>query len=259
MKTKLYFLMATVLLVWGQIKAQTLAVREVGGWFESGYVTWNLVEGASSYQVSYRISGGEYHIIDGELVRNYGTYGRADIVGLKAGEYQFKVIPLDAEGNPMEGETAETEMVNVRAHDRSGFAHLNHSGVGAYNDNGTLKSGAKVLYITRETAKTVTCDIVTNSKGTAQTFTGLQTIIDAKQKGYDLTPLAIRIIGTIEAADMDKFSSSAEGLQIKGKSAHAEMNITLEGVGRTFNIHQKADAQITLPSFESKEAVRCKM
>ena len=36
MKTKLYFLIATVLLVWGQIKAQTLAVREVGGWFESG-------------------------------------------------------------------------------------------------------------------------------------------------------------------------------------------------------------------------------
>ena len=236
MKTRLYVLMATVLLAWGQIKAQTLSIREVRGWFESGYVTWNLVEGASSYQVSYRISGDEYHIIDGELVRNYGTYGRADIVGLKAGEYQFKVTALDAEGNPMDGETAETEMVNVRAHDRSGFAHLNHSGVGAYNDDGTLKNGAKVLYITRETAKTVTCDIVTNSKGTAQTFTGLQTIIDAKQKGYDQTPLAIRIIGTIEAADMDKFSSSAEGLQIKGKNAAAVLNITLEGIGNDAGI-----------------------
>ena len=50
------------------------------------------------------------------------------------------------------------------------------------------------------------------------------------------TPLAIRIIGTIEAADMDKFSSSAEGLQIKGKSAYAEMNITLEGVGNDATI-----------------------
>ena len=113
MKTRLYVLMATVLLAWGQIKAQTLSIREVGGWFESGYVTWNLVEGASSYQVSYRISGDEYHIIDRELVRNYGTYGRADIVGLKAGEYQFKVTALDAEGNPMDGETCRTTVHGV--------------------------------------------------------------------------------------------------------------------------------------------------
>lgn len=215
---------------------QAITLKEAGGWFESGYVTWNPVEGASSYQVSYCTAEDEYHTIDGELVRNYGTYGRADIVGLKAGEYQFKVTALDAEGNPMEGETAETEMISVRAHDRSGFAHLNHSGVGAYKDDGTLKNGAKVLYITRETAKTVTCDIVIDSKGKAQTFTGIQTIIDAKQKGYDLTPLAIRIIGTIEAADMDKFSSSAEGLQIKGKNAASEMNITLEGIGNDAGI-----------------------
>ncbi len=218
------------------VTMQAITLKEAGGWFESGYVTWNPVEGASSYQVSYCTTEDEYHTIDGELIRNYGTYGRADIVGLKAGEYQFKVTALDAEGNPMEGETAETEMISVRAHDRSGFAHLNHSGVGAYKDDGTLKNGAKVLYITRETAKTVTCDIVTDSKGKAQTFTGIQTIIDAKQKGYDLTPLAIRIIGIIEAADMDKFSSSAEGLQIKGKNAASEMNITLEGIGNDAGI-----------------------
>ena len=40
-----------------------------------------------------------------------------------------------------------------------------------------------------------------------------------------------RIIGCIKASDMDKFSSSAQGLQIKGKRAYSEMNITIEGIG----------------------------
>lgn len=235
MKNKTLSLL-TVLFTLCATTIQAITLKETGGWFESGYITWELVEGASSYQVEYCTVGGEYRVIDGELVRNYGTYGRADIVGLKAGEYQFKVTALDAEGNAIEGEVAESETVSVRAHDRSGFAHFNYSGVGAYKDDGTLKSGAKVLYVTSETAKTVTCDIAVKSNGTAQTFTGLQAIIDAKQKGYDLTPLAIRIIGTIEAADMDKFSSSAEGLQIKGKNTASEMNITLEGIGNDAGI-----------------------
>ena len=126
---------------------------------------------------------------------------------------------------------AESTSFAVKAHDRAGFAHFNYSGVGAYKDDGTLKENAKVLYVTSKTAKTVTCDVVTDSKGKVETFTGLQAIIDARQKGYDTTPLVVRIVGTIEAADMDYFSSSAEGLQIKGKNADSEMNITLEGVG----------------------------
>lgn len=215
------------------MSAMALTVKEMGGWLESGYVTWELVEGAASYRVYCAPAPqGEYTVLDGALVRNYGTYGRADAVGLAAGDYRFKVVALDSEGNPLEGEEAETEPFTAKAHDRAGFAHFNHhTGVGAYNDDGTLKSGAKVLYVSGATAKTVTCDVVTSSKGTAETFTGLQSIIDARQKGYDTTPLAIRLLGTIEAEEMDKFSSSAEGLQIKGKNAHAEMNITLEGIG----------------------------
>ena len=213
-----------------------LTIKNAEGWFESGFVTWEPVESAASYQVFCRATDGAYERLDASLVRNYGTYGRADALGLIAGEYQFKVIAIDAEGNAIEGEETESKTIAVKAHDRSGFAHLNYSGVGAYNDDGTLKKDAKVIYVSGATAKTVTCDVVTDSKGKTQTFTGLQAIIDARQKGYDKTPLAIRIIGTIEAADMDKFSSSAEGLQIKGKSSHSEMNITLEGVGNDATI-----------------------
>lgn len=213
------------------VHAASVTIREYGGWFESGYVIWELVDGASSYQVYCRALGGEYVLLDTPLIRNYGDYGRADALGLSAGEYQFKVMALDAEGKELTNGTVESDVFTVRAHDRAGFAHLNYSGVGAYGDDGRLKDNAKVLYVTSETAKTVTCDVVTKSNGTAQTFIGLQTILDARQKGYDKTPLAIRLIGTIEDSDMDKFSSSSEGLQIKGKNVASEMNITLEGVG----------------------------
>lgn len=215
----------------------SIVIQEVGGWLESAYVTWQPISDAVSYRVYYQRADGEYHLLDAELIRNYGSYGRADVLGITAGEYRFRVVGIDASGAEIASSASESGWATVHAHDRSGFAHLNYSGVGAYTDDGTLKAGAKVLYVTAATAKTVTLDVVKDSKGNAQTFTGLQTIIDARQKGYDKTPLAIRVIGTITDSDMDKFSSSAEGLQIKGRSAHSEMNITLEGVGRDATLY----------------------
>lgn len=226
---KIFTLVASVLV---SMTAWALDIKDAGGWFESGYVTWNLIEDAAGYRVSViDVEAGTEKVLDGALVRSYGTYGRADAVGLRAGSYRFKVTALNAEGEAMENEAAETEVQEVKGHDRAGFAHFNYKGVGAYNDDGTLKTGAKVIYVTAATAKTVTCDLVVDSKGKVQTFTGLQTILDGKQKGYDTTPLAVRVIGTIEAEDMDRFSSSSEGLQLKGKRAESEMNVTIEGVG----------------------------
>ena len=215
----------------------SITINEASGWFESGYITWQPIEGAHTYHVYYSTKEGPYLPLDKELIRNYGHYGRADVLGLKEGDYRFKVVGVDSLGKEIPETATESQYFTAKAHDRGGFAHLSYQGIGAYNDDGTLKEGAKVLYVTSETAKTVSCDVVTNSKGTVQNFTGLQAIIDARQKGYDTTPLAIRIIGTITADDMDKFSSSAEGLQIKGKKAYSEMNITLEGVGNDATIY----------------------
>lgn len=215
----------------------SITINEASGWFESGNITWQPIEQAHTYHVYYSTKEGPYLPLDKELIRNYENYGRADVLGLKEGDYRFKVVGVDSLGKEMPETATESLYFTTKAHDRGGFAHLNFQGIGAYNDDGTLKEGAKVLYVTSETAKTVSCDVVTNSKGTVQKFTGLQAIIDARQKGYDTTPLAIRIIGTITADDMDKFSSSAEGLQIKGKKAYSEMNITLEGVGNDATIY----------------------
>ena len=162
--------------------------------------------GATSYNVY--VKGGqyaEYTRIDRELVRDYGSYGRADILGLKAGEgYEVKVVPVDANGEVANAATTATG-IKVVNYNREGFAHLNYSGVGAYNDDGTLKDGAKVLYVTAKTAKTVSTEVLVDKSKV--TRTGLQDIIDAYQKGTDTTPLAIRIIGKVTREDLDTLSS----------------------------------------------------
>ena len=232
MKTKL--LLLTVLFMSITVSAKVTFI-ETQGWLESAFTEWNLIDGADTYHVYCKEAGGDYFQLDKALVRNYGTHGRADAVGLKAGNYQFKVIPVDAEGAEMTSMISETSSVVVKAHDRGGFAHLNYKGIGGYNDDGTLKSNAKVFYVSAANAKTIKGSVITSSKGEEE-FTGMQAIINAKQKGLDTTPFVFRILGTLEFADMDKLESSDQGLQVKGKNAHSEMNITIEGIGNDANI-----------------------
>ena len=202
--------------------AGVIQITEAKGWQESAYLKWAPFEGASSYNVYV-----DDKKIDAQLVRQYASYYRADVLGLKAGTYSVKVVPVNAEGTEIAGANTASNLV-VKSYNREGFAHFKYDGVGAYNNDGTLKAGAKVLYITAKTAKTVSTTVNT---GKSETVTGLQAIIDAYQKGQDTTPIAFRIIGKVSLSDLDGISSSAEGLQIKGKGAHSVMNMTFEGVG----------------------------
>ena len=89
---------------------------------------------------------------------------------------------MDAAGKEMAGANTVSNLV-VKNYNREGFAHFNFKGIGAYNNDGTLKSDAKVLYITASTAKTVSTEDITGDKNKKQTVTGLQAITDAYQKG----------------------------------------------------------------------------
>ncbi len=202
--------------------AGVIQITEAKGWQESAYLKWAPFEGASSYNVYV-----DDKKIDAQLVRQYKSYYRADVLGLKEGTYSVKVVPVNAEGKEIAGANTASNLV-VKSYNREGFAHFKYAGVGAYNNDGTLKAGAKVLYITAKTAKTVSTTVNT---GKPETITGLQSIIDAYSKGKDTTPIAFRIIGKVNLSDLDHISSSAEGLQIKGKGAHSVMNMTFEGVG----------------------------
>ena len=198
--------------------AGVIQITEAKGWQESAYLKWAPFEGASSYNVYV-----DDKKIDAQLIRQYKSYYRADVLGLKEGTYSVKVVPVNADGAEIAGANTASNLV-VKSYNREGFAHFKYDGVGAYNNDGTLKAGAKVLYITARSAKTVSTTVNT---GKLETITGLQSIIDAYSKGKDKTPIAFRFIGKISLSDLDHTSSSAEGLQIKG----AKMNMTFEGVG----------------------------
>ena len=226
-----------VLLAAVSVKAAPVTIIEQGGWFESGYVTWQKTAGVEYNVYVSPASSDSWTQLDDELVREYPSYGRADALGLKAGSYKFKVVPVkdDAE---ITADAAVSSAVDVKAHDRSGFAHqqAGSEGIGAYNNDGTLKSNARVVYVWADNAKTVSLDVAKNAKGQTVTYTGLQQIIYGYQKGdengsYEKRPLCVRIIGTIKDSDMDAFLSSAEGLQIKGQKDYGPLNITIEGVG----------------------------
>lgn len=210
-----------------------LSVKEQGGWYESCWMEFNGLSSSYSLYNGYVSDNGgaSWTRLDGKLLRSYGSYGRVDALGLKAGNYMLKVVPL-AGGTEVTADAVTSGTLEVRNFNREGFAHKTWTaGVGAYNNDGTLKAGAKVFYVSSKTAKTISTDVVTSDKGAKTTCVGFQSIIAAYEKGQDKTPIAFRIVGTVNASDMDALGSKAEGLQVKGRNADSELNITIEGVG----------------------------
>ena len=206
-----------------------VVITEAKGWLESAYVKFTKLAGISKYHVYVNDNR-----IDAQLVRDYGSYGRADAVGLKAGTYTMKVVPVADDGQEITACAAEAKDISVRAINRDGYAHYNTTaGVGAYNNDGTLKTGARVIYVTKNNAKTITLSMSTGKK--EETRTGIQDIIQAYEKGAETRPLAIRIIGQLKKADMPELGSSAIGLQVKGKGQN--MNLTIEGIGNDATLH----------------------
>lgn len=218
----------------GDIENNGIEITEAKGWLESLYVEWKPFTGADSYNVY--VKGGQYADftkIDDQLVRGYAAYLRADALGLKAGNYIVKVAPVIG-GTEDASKASTASGLDVRNFNRDGYAHNNMTGgVGAYNNDGTLKDGARVIYVTAGNAKTIKLDM--NVGKNSETRTGIQDIIDAYQKGVETRPLAVRIIGLLKTSDMPTLLSSEEGLQIKGKGQ--ELNLTIEGVGRDATIH----------------------
>ena len=86
----------------GEVTENGITITESKGWQESAYAKWNLLSDAKGYNVY--VKGGQYAgytKVDQQLVRNYGSYGRVDVVGLKAGNYSLKVVAVGADGAEM--------------------------------------------------------------------------------------------------------------------------------------------------------------
>ena len=203
----------------------SIEVTLTGYSFETIYCEWTHIDGADSYNVY--CDGTK---VDTELIRNYGTYYRCDVLGLKAGEYTIDIIPVQNGAEITNAKTSfKQETIN---HIREGFAFVNGTSSGAYNDDGTLKSGARILYVTNTNKDTITMNVQISKSG-PEPITGIQNILTALKKGYESKPVCIRFIGNItDPSVLDKGD-----LLIDCGEGKFTGGITLEGVGNdaTFN------------------------
>ena len=216
------------------VHAASGAITEASGWLETAYVKWTPVIGATGYNVyvkSASASDSAYVQLDDELIRKYPSYMRADAVGLKAGDYVMKIVPLN-NGKENTSAAIVSDKLTVNAHDRSGFTFSSNSpvknGVGAYNNDGTLKSNASVLYVTEANKNTVKMKI-----GNTE-YTGVAAITQAIKAKNNCQPVAIRIIGQVTLSGLAcKDVSSAYAIGVKGAA-----NVTFEGIGDDATLYE---------------------
>lgn len=218
MKKLLFFL--AFLIMSFTLQAQSVNITQETGWLESAYIKWEPVENADSYNVYYSGGGLTDKKIDTQLIRSYGSYFRADVLGLAAGVYTIKVAAVT---NGVEGARTASSPINVVAHDRTGFAYRGGRLPGGYNFDGTLKNNAQVIYVTQNTKNTVSLNV---TGATSNPCIGLQNILDGFKKGSDSRPLVVRMIGNIT----DLSNMLAGDIVVENKN-NANGSITIEGVG----------------------------
>lgn len=199
----------------------SVSFTEKAGYNEGAYACWSPVANASGYNVYC-----DNVQLDSMLIRQYSGYFRADAVGLKAGNHTLKVVPVI--GGKEDSSKAAEAAVTVTAHDRSGYGFVGGSSSGAYNDDGTLKSDAVVVYVTDENKDTVTASLNAAGKGEV-VCTGIQNIITAYKKGAEKRPLCVRFIGNItDPANMPKgdlmIDTATAGMTLEGIGCDATMN-----------------------------------
>ena len=175
-------------------------LNDYAAYNEGAYVVFEAssAAAASNSIVSYSTDNINWTNIDSQLIRydNTSKTARADILGLKAGNYTIKVNNTEKEST--------TATINVSADDRSGYAHFNYTdGVGAYKDDGTLKDNAVVVYVSDSNKNTVTAKIGSS------TYTGLVNIINNANSSY---PLDIRILDDVKTCQFNKITYKSSPL-----------------------------------------------
>ena len=195
-----------------------ITLAEAGA--ETVYFEWAPLDGVDGYKVYC-----DTVLVDNELIRSYGDYYRCDIVGLRAELHFVKVVPVK-DGAELEDRAAEFSATPT-SHVREGFAFVgNGDANGAYNSDGTLKSGAVVIYVTNENKNTVSLTMKTDSKKT-ETKVGIQNILLGLKKGYYEHPLCIRFIGNIT----DPAVLQSGDLAVDINNGAFTKGLTIEGIG----------------------------
>ena len=236
--------------------ATTGSFSTVGGWNESLYAEWaDQNPDNTAVKVGYKLSGdANYTYLTGDdytyLIRPVNaSLGRVDIPGLKAGTYDLEVTSSDGTVYTQTG-------IQVTANDRSGYAFWNRSdgaGVGAYNDDGTPKDNAIIVYVTDENKDTVEIPgyegktwsyTPSTSDPYTRTGVGIGNILNNNMKlMQDVTitdnhPLIFRFVGKVNVPQnltpyntKDPILGGAAGDNGNLASTKYGRNITIEGIG----------------------------
>ncbi len=219
----------------------------------------------SGARVEYKLAGesdNKYVQVESSLIRAIDSdTARVDIVGLKGDtRYDFRIT--DGAGKKM---TVTDQYIS--AYDRSGYAHFNYTeGVGAYNDDGTIKDNTLVIYLTDENKNDISQSAYCNGQkvdisgyfksGTSKSigyFLNNRQYSNAEKEKYgiqaacfDYGAVVVRVIGTVNAeVEGDGSKSLIEGLTAYNSTANggsegdngrmARMvnakNLTIEGIG----------------------------
>lgn len=227
------------------------------GWNETLYAEWADSDPDSpNVKVGYKLSSdADYTYLAGDdltyLVRKSSTsgYGRVDIPGLKAGRYDITITASDGTVHTRNG-------IQVYEYDRSGYAHFNATeGVGAYNNDGTPKDNAIIVYVTEENKNTVEipgyeghAPVSYTSSSTGATWTretaGIGNILNNNHNfiyevtGTDNHPIIFRFIGEVTAPEnLTPYDNKTNELGgSKGDNGNLAItkyakNITIEGIG----------------------------
>ena len=122
-----------------------VVITEAKGDQESLYATFKGVSGASGYNAYVKKGNGSYVKLDTQLVRTYSGSYRVDAVGLSAGTYTLKIVPVINGSETTDAKKcAMATNLSVVSYDRTGFGFTKNSknssgdASGAYNADGTL-------------------------------------------------------------------------------------------------------------------------
>lgn len=211
----------------------------IGGWYETAYATWSdtnavgagvyyKAEGADdSDYVQLNASSGAVNtslsVYDGSSYDNAAGYkkcvvrqtdsgtGRVDIMGIGYGSFDIKVAASDG--------TIYEDTVDILQEDRSGYAHFGASDsyIGAYNDDGTLKEDADIIYVTEANKNSV----VWVDDSTDKKYTGIGKIASNIYRDT-VCPIDIRFLGEVDTTSWEAASYSDNTYYINesaGKSA----------------------------------------
>lgn len=217
-----------------------------GAYNESIYATWDDYSPNLAKVYVKQTDLNEWLKVDQMLIRSIDNgQSRVDVVGLKSGTYDIKVVSSL-------NEVLIKTNIFTKSHDRSGYAHFNYEeGIGAYTDEGVLKSDAVVIYVTEENKNTITIPglsqvglgwILNNnqySSGSSNTKDPVKALNSLS--GFN-RPIVFRLIGKITAPEgLTAYNSTIQGGSIGDNGNMARIkdakNITIEGIGEDASIY----------------------